>query len=577
MDDEAILEQPAAPRGDSIHQPRTLHVKDLVKLLLSARADYNEERIWHKFLLDAYAGTGGFQGRVRQPFASFWGWAADVYANDIPFGDAVSGGTAMESEIETYLDRFDREDVAKFKRRVNSSHYPNYVSTFVDVPLSFMFRKQFSVKPDAGDAGTLAEWAENADGAGNSWSDIVRDTLAPRAAVLGYTAALFDLPNSGTTLPTALDDQRAQRRPYVVPLFPSNLLEWNHDHTGTLRWAKVRHDYVRRDSPLEPGLDVTRITVWTVDGWEWFELAKGKGGRVSIVDQAQGKHPFGRVPIVFLRRKPVPDDPVRGIPMASSASEEARRLFNYLSELDEHLRSCAFAFLQVVTDNPGKVGSMVAGNGNALPLKPDWNKEHKWITPDPAVSQMYEKRCEVTVEEMYRTAKMEFTRGVRGGQARSGVSQSFEFESANRAIADVARNVARFDEECRRLVAGVLPGAPDAKRIQVTAPQRFDVEEMAKELDEATTAISMRLGPTATAEIKKKVARGQLPMVDPEVMARIETEIAEAAEEEARAAAELAAGNATAAREALDDDGDLEDDGDDGNPPGNGARAGRER
>lgn len=561
MEDEVELESPAAPRGAPIHQVPTQAARGLVDVLLAARADYCTERTWHKFLLDAYGGTGGFQGKVRQPFASYWGWAADVYRRDLPF---VADSTAMDADIETYLDRFDREDTPKFQRRVNSSHYPNHVASFIDIPLSFMFRKQFAQKPDRKDAGSLGEWMDNADGAGNSWADIVRDTIAPRAAVLGWAPVLFDIPNNGTRMPTALDDERDARRPYAIPLFPSNVLDWNHDDQGTLRWAKIRNDYVRRDDPLEPGQDITRITIWFPDRWVWYELAKDRNtGQTLVVGTDEGTHPFKRVPLLVMRRKPVPDDAVRGVPMAGSASEEARRLFNYISELDEHLRSCAFAFLQVVTEDPKTVGAVIAGNGNALAVRPDWAREHKWVTPDPAVSEMYEKRISVTIEEMYRAQKMDFVRGVRGGQARSGISQSFEFESANRAIADFARQVARFDQEARRTVAAALTAAPARENITTTAPQRFDVEEMAKELDEALSAVTMKLGPTATAEIKKKVVRGVLSLVDPDVLTKIEQEIDQQAQLDASELGDLEAGDIRraiqAARGNLDDPEDVLD------------------
>lgn len=551
MEDTVPLEMPANPRGEPIHQHDDRVVHDgLVDRLLAVRSDWAAERVRHKFLLDAYAGTGGFQGKVRLPFASYWGWAADVYHPDLPLSAGVDTGMT-EQGIETYLDRFTREDVQVFQRRVNVSHYPNYVSTFVDVPLSYMFRKEFHKSPDEQDSGQLGVWESDADGAGTDWSDIVRDTIVPRASVLGWCPVLFDLPSSGTRLPTAFDDQRSQRMPYVVPLFPSNLLDWSHDENGVLRWVKTRMDYVDREGPLEPSVDVTRITMWFPDRWQWFELIKAKDNRATIRAFDEGTHPFGRVPLLVLPRKPIPDDPFRGIPLAGSASEEARRMFNYISELDDFMRKCAFAFLEFPTANPAQEGNKVLGSGNALPVKPDWGNTHRWVIPETNVADMYERRIATTIEEMYRSQKMEFTRGQRGGNARSGVSQAFEFEAANRSIAEIARMVARFDQEARRMVASVLPSAPDREKIVTKAPARFDVEEMAKELDEALSSVSLGLGPTAEAEIKKKVVRSQLPHLDDEKWIRIEQEIDEMAEQRAQQQRDLSSGDIREARQAL--------------------------
>jgi len=548
MAQQVPLETPAEPRGQPIHQeqPQRVVTDSQVPALLAARCDWGLERVRHKFLLDAYGGTGGFQGKVRLPFSSYWGWAADVYRKDLPLS---TGGGAQPAD--TYLDAFTREDNDKFKRRSDMAHYPNYVSTFIDIPLSYMFRKPFTQMPDTQDAGSLAQWMDDADGAGTDWNDVVRDTVAPRAAALGWCPVLIDLPDSGTMQPTAFDDERSKKLPYVIPLFPSNLLDWSTDENGTLRWVKIRTDYVDREDPLEFGKDVTRITLWYPDRWEWFELVRGKDGRATIQGTKEGAHPFGVVPLMVMRRKPIPDDAFRGIPLASSASDEARRMFNYISELDDFMRNCAFSFLEFPSLNPGKEGSKLLGSGNGLPVKPDWGNTHKWITPDTNVAEMYEKRIATTIEEMYRAQKMEFTRGTKGGGARSGVSQAFEFEAANRAISEFARMVARFDQQVRRLIASVLSGAPAKESIITKAPTRFDVEEMAKELDEALSAVSLGLGPTAEAEIKKKVVRSQLPHLDDETKTRIEQEIDEMAEAIAQERRDLTSGNIREARQAL--------------------------
>ncbi len=492
--EHAELETPAAPRGAPIHQPQERTVTDsVIPALLACRADWKHERTRHKFLLDAYGGTGGFQGAVRMPFSSYWGWAADVYRHDLPLADTIG---VSENQLDTYLDKFTREDDDKFRRRRDMAHYPNYVSTFIDVPLSYMFRKQFQQKPDEGDAQDLGKWMDDADGAGTDWNDIVRDTIAPRAGALGWCPVLFDLPANGTMQPTAFDDERNASMPYVIPLFPSNLLDWSCDENGTLRWVKIRTDYVDREDPLTLGTDVTRITIWFADRWEWYELVRDQGtGKPTLRGIDEGTHPFEEVPLCVMRRKPIPDDPFRGIPLASSASDEARRMFNCLSELDDHMRNCAFAFLEFPTEDPNAGGAKLLGNGNGLPVRPDWSNTHRWVSPDPTTADMYEKRIAASIEEMYRAQKMEFTRGQRGGNARSGVSQAFEFEAANRAIAEFARMVARFDQQARRLIAKVLPSAPSAEAIITKAPHRFDVEQMATEMDEALSAIALRLGP----------------------------------------------------------------------------------
>ena len=56
-----------------------------------------------------------------------------------------------------------REDDEKFKRRVALSHYPNYIAPAIDVPLSFLFRKDpIRVPLDMGEA--MNAWMDDVDG-----------------------------------------------------------------------------------------------------------------------------------------------------------------------------------------------------------------------------------------------------------------------------------------------------------------------------------------------------------------------------------------------------------------------------
>lgn len=562
--------------------------REFIKRILSTREGYEEEAIRHKFLLDAYSGTGGFQGRVRQPFAGFWGAASEIYSSGLLADLLVD---RYERDLDTYLDRFPREDAEKFRRRVAAVHYPNYIAPAIDVPLSFLFRRELT-RPSEGVPASeeLERWMDNANGAGEPWDKMLREVIALRAMILGWTPVLLTVPaakqtrlgKDGTPYRTAADDQAENRMPRALPLFPANLLDWHVDDEGVTQWMKTRIDYSRRDDPFGPCVKRSRITVWlrelSQEGVElgaleegaaptvvqapsvqWFDIAWDDGGQPRIVDKGTGRHGFGDVPIPVLRRKPVPDDPMRGIPHAGSACDEARRLFNLGSEIDHHMRSSTFAFLQYPVKPGTKPGSVKLGAGNALPLDNDSRHEFKYVSPDPSVCDSYEKRIAKIIEEIYRIQKMEFTRGTTQGQ--SGTARSFEFESTNRMIADIAAQVAAFDEQTRRLVARVMsnvePGSDEEREIRTIAPNRFDVSEMLKEIEEAQAAVDLELGPTATGMIKKRIALGMLPNISDEEKKKIEGEIDELAkkaedQKDQQHAAELEAKRAFGAGEGDD-------------------------
>ena len=217
----------------------------------------------------------------------------------------------------------------------------------------------------------------------------------------------------------------------------------------------------------------------------------------------------------------------------------ARKLFNYLSELDEHISSSVFAFLQVPMKGAPKKGESIIGSSNAMWIPMDSNRDIKYVSPEPATAQTLEVRIGTTVEEMYRTGRSEFARVSSGGRDEaSGAARLIAFENTNRAISDFAQNVADFDEEALGFVAELETGQPGAgENINTVAPKRFDVEELSRELDEAMSAISIGLGLTAIKEIKKRLVQKLLPNLDTLTREQIEEELEAEVAEVRRAAA----------------------------------------
>ncbi len=539
--------------------------RSFIEALRATRADYAHELAWHKFLLDAFAGTGGFEGKVRQPFASFWGAAAEMYARS---SSIIESDDADERTLDTYLDRFPREDIPKFRRRVANSQYPNYVEPIVDIRLSYMHRKGLtrSEVPEL-----LEQWQRDATGADVSWDRLVRETISPRAALLGWCPVLFDKPPAPLNAdgsPREMTRAEARARRIVttaIPLFPANLLDWQTDDAGRWEWVKIMTTRMQREHPLAPSVTHDIIDIWFSDRVERYTIERDKDGKEHVVSQANVPHAFGVVPLTVLRHKPLAQCRVRGLPMAGSVSRLARKLFNYLSELDEHIRASVFSFLQVPAKSQEQAASLVLGNANSLPIPPDSSRDYKWIQPDGTVAVTLEKRAEVTTREIYRVGRTEYTRASAGGSAESGTARAFAFEQTNRAIADFAANVARFEEEANRLV-GRMEGVSEAEleKMRIIAPDKFDVEEMARDLDDALKAIEVDLGQTALSELRKRLARRMLPNLDDETLGKIDDELDQAAEEAAQAAAAMRDAAVAAAQGV---GGDEEDDEEDGNGP----------
>lgn len=513
---------------------------DLLRALQRKRADYDDELVWHRFLFDAYAGTGGFEGKVKMPPASFWGPGADAYSRSSWDKEHLEDGQ------ETYLDRYPREDAVKFSRRVAKAHYPNPVEPVVDIRLSYLHRK---ANGRAG-ADLVKEFLEDATGHGMPWDRLRRDVIDVRAEVLGWTPVLLDVPEAPTPGPISREQAlQLGLRPRAIPLFPANLYDWS-EKDGQLEAVKVVTWWTERGTLLEDPVEVTRYAIWTRADVQTWDTVKGKDGDEVFRGASARPNPWGFIPIVIFRHAKAPEDAVRGISLIRNVAKLAKRLFNYHSELDEILAATTFPMLQVPTKPTvgkeasarSKLGTVTIGTGNALPVPSDSNRDYKWLSPDTSAAEVYERRIEECKSDIRAIARLEYASADAAKVQKAAMTRAFEFENMNRALVDTAQQLASSEEELLRKVH-LMDGGSDATAIRSTAPERFDVEEMAAELDRTLRAMDLPLGPTARAELLKRFARTALPNIEPTVLEQIDAEISDeqlAAQQEAAARRELA-------------------------------------
>lgn len=545
---------------------------DLLQWLERTRDGYEEECALHRLYLNAYDGGGGFAGSVNQPLAGFWGAAAEVYSRSsgLFYDSATKGAHAC-----TYLDRYPREDEEKFKRRIEVAHYPNYIAPLTDMKLGFIDRKEFNVenRPDA-----LIDWRNDVDGKGTTWDEVAPDIWL-RAATVGWCPVLFDMPpaptgpNGEPLLITRAAAAELGLRPVPVPLFPANLTAYQTDIGGEFVWAKIRTDYRIAPDPMSDPYDVTIYTIWTRESFSRYEVRKGIDGRnTARVITENTPHGFGRVPLCVLRHKPTPNDPVKGIAMHGQESIEARALFNRMSELDEHLRSQVFALLVLAMSENDKQGEIQLGTDNALRLDPASSQAHYFLTPGTSVADVYENRLDTTIREIYRQARVEFTRPEASRQAVSGIARKFEFAQTNSALVAFAKQIARFEEDVDFTVGRAL-GIPDEElqQIMVTAQDDFDIEDLTSDLQIAIEAIdALRVGPTAERILRQRLISQLVPNISPEEEEAIRQDLidleAQMAQER-EAMAELRDAAAQSASEPDDDEEEEPDDEENAPPP----------
>lgn len=496
----------------------------LREALERTRSGYEDERVWHTFLMDAYTGGGGFQGSVRQPDAGWWGAAASRYA---PWSAAFD---RRDSQLpDTYLDRFPREDMPKFRSRCDVAHYWNFVGPLTDLKLSYLLRKGFIYHDQPEE---LADWRHDVDGHGSSWDEL-RPLVALMAAMWGWTPVLIDMDPASPGMSLAQAEQAGLGRPRAVPLTPGNLVDWDHDGQ-TWRWVKVRTDHIVQETWAHKPVSVARYSIWTPETVETFEVRGDDRDVVPLTDGPQ-PHPFGVVPLVIFRHSRCPGDPVRGVPMHSAPAVASKRLFNLLSELDELLRSQTFSVLVLATK--GELGNVSLGTDNALPLDAESRQKHYFMAPDSSSATIYEKRIEATVREgIYRPARVEFEHP--SGRDASGVARAYSFSQTNRAIADFGGEFARGEREMDGIAwTGLGRDTSALDAYDVRAPSDYDVEDLATEIANVTAGLALKLGTEMETRLRQRIVSHFEPDLPADVQSLIETELRAIAEEDAQARA----------------------------------------
>lgn len=505
----------------------------------ATRQGYDEECVWLRFLVDAYTGGGGFQGRIRQAPAGFWGAVSDAYRVYATIDHRHA------SNYESYLDRYQREDDEKFQKRVRVSHYLNYVKPTTNLKISYIVRKPHKRNnlPDG-----LAKWIERT----GYDKDFRRRALV--TAVLGWFPMLVDMPRRPDGATTQA--QAGNMDPYAVLSLPCHLRDYQLDEQGEFVWAKLATKFSRKDTWDADAVEVTRTTTWTREDFTIFETV-GSGEPSAPVT---GKHPFGKVPIVSWRSDTSVEDRVKADSINADIAPECRRLFNLLSELDEHLRSQVFALLIYPASSPTPTDSVDIGTNNGLQVSAEQKNLPFYLSPEGTVAETYEKRIVNSIIEIYRMARVEYDRA--SGTETSAQSKQANFEQTNLSIVDLATSLAAADRDTLILVGRGLGIAEDKlQAIECVAHESYASEDLSVELEQAMSALTIKqLGTQAHVELLRRLVQQLLPNMTPETRKIVESEI-----EEAVAQAEK---DAEAAKAELDGGGDGEDGGPDGGGKG---------
>lgn len=445
------------------------------------------------FLIDAWDGTGGFAPPL------------DEIVSDATHGSTMNDELLPDWKWKSYIDRFPREEVGKWRARVRRAHYTNVVRSIGETLCGFLLRRM-PTRTTTDEL--LLAFEADADGLGTSWDDLVRHEIARRLWLFGCPLLLVNRPDDDA-------DSRADAgRTYVTPVYPQSLYDWETGSAGELLWAKLVDVVTSCGGADEARETYTRAVEWTRTGWRrWIKRA----GQDPTFD-AEGSHPCGRVPLVVGSMSRPIGVSILGTSEAYEISDEARKLYNYQSLLDEHLYNQVYAVLAVVMPEFSRAEGFKLGTDNALVMQAGGSASY--LAPPASVADVLFRAIDTCIRRIYRAARLEFTMR-DSGQAESGVSRQYEFSATNRALASMASELARIERETQRLVL-LWDGKDESAVDDILAEQRvawpddFDVRDLERELKLTLDLMLLPIGDTAKAAALRTVRDDLVSLTDEE-------------------------------------------------------------
>lgn len=486
-----------------------------------------------------------------------------VYEGDGPYLD---GSALIAHPRELLYERdaanqinFERpvRELPKFQRRRNLARYENFAQVIVDTISDHQYAKgptRQMPAPPGYDVHPYLEWLDDVDGFGTSMTDWLAIHQA-MASVYGKLWVVMDrmqedmLParealikaqrgeNARRQVVTAADQGRPVLRAYT-PLDAPDWLAPRNNLTSLKTVEAVERTSLMDPSNLYTNLLAARdlqpqdmpdveFRIWTQNRWEVYD----KDGTIKD----QGVHGMGRCPVaeLYARRR------IR-IPLVGRSLLKDPKLFqdhyNLLSELRELLRNQTFSILHVmlgekeeVAEARGRLGTHASTENVAFS-----KGGMEYIAPPDGPAATIMKEIENVERKIYRLTGLPWEADSR--DAESADSRRLKAADLDRTLAKQADEAEKFEYDVHRLWFyahfGAQAGEVLFRRSGYVCkhPDEFNVQEVMATIEETRETLTLGMGPTANAKVRKQALPILIKNLGEEDKAAIEKEIDEASQ-----------------------------------------------
>jgi hypothetical protein len=443
------------------------------------------------------------------------------------------GGAALKARSERLLKKRPREDEEVYAARMDRFTYQNILGTGLGWYGAAMFDKapEIFFNGKSGDE-EYTKFLSDCDGIGTTYIDFFKrvfQVLLTYGAgwILVDTRALED----GEEPPETLEDERSRGllEPHLACFSPLNVINWQVDKMGKLRWAVLKTEVQEQQFLAKPEV----VSTWyhfTRERFDVYEDRKpvAESVRVSIDDDGRmakwingGKHALSRVDRLPLRRLTLSE----GLWLANRS---------YLLLID-HLNqdnTLAWALFMSNLAMPIIIGDVDTSNltyAETGHLQFPAGTKYMWSEP-AGTSFLHSflhssKRVESLREECFRSMNLQAQgRSMRATPAmQSGFSKLLEMAPAKQILSGMG-------DDLRKHMQAVLCDVIDVKNQPEVEPDvrgfNFEEDMSTDEVFAVSSLLKMQI-PSETFEkyIYKKMAKAWMPDANRDVIVKVYDEI----------------------------------------------------
>jgi len=431
--------------------------------------------------------------------------------------DVMDGG----KDIRKYLVKFERENEHPdgYLERQKITAFEKLCAHVFAVYGSHIFAEE----PARNIPSDYEIYLTDIDGDGTDLDRMLAQQYTSLTLPTGISYLLVTKPATAEQPITREDEIKQGLRPIVVPFGPLDLLKWDFDENGKLKFIVLQDCRKEAAGWDTHHSEYELLRIWTPDAFAIYKRAKDDIGKWTL--ESEQINPIGEVPLVALYN-------IRtGRFKATTEMKELNLadlnidIYNKTNWLDQGIKHQGFP--QEVVYSTMEIESIIKGPGNAIRLNPD-DKYEINETTGAALTLIFDI-IKSRVRRFYETAFHQRIPGNDSAHRETAEAKMIDTAQFEAELKSKAANVDEAERNIWRLIARW-----DGKTPEQAAALAAEAVKREIEVNPALVKVTMEdlikwhmanLGSKETA-IKEAKARGMLSVdVDPEdELSRIEDE-----------------------------------------------------